>query len=197
MLRIVRPPRHRLYAPFRCRIDDLAGRVPSRRRYPTRSLGILQAGAPSDAPRTISRILHLHLVSSGCRFTTHKSWSGLGLRNQLACWTEVWIHGSDLCPVRSPSALARQSNHDVCLMMSNLNVLDQYVLSLHGTATKLLELTVERREFPSAAAHRCPVSIMLRFIWRPWASGVLPWIQLIVLGRLLLHPFVRGLKFLF
>ena len=36
-------------------------------------------------------------------------------------------------------------------MTSNLNVLDQYVLCLQGTATKLLELTVGRHDFPSAA----------------------------------------------
>ena len=36
-------------------------------------------------------------------------------------------------------------------MTSNLNILDQYVLCLQGTATKLLELTLHRRDFPSAA----------------------------------------------
>ena len=35
---------------------------------------------------------------------------------------------------------AHQLHRDVCLMMSNLNILDQYVLCLQGTATKLLEL---------------------------------------------------------
>ena len=36
-------------------------------------------------------------------------------------------------------------------MTSSLNILDQYVLCLQGTATKLLELTVDHREFPSVA----------------------------------------------
>ena len=58
--------------------------------------------------------------------------------------------------IRSMSRLqtidaARQSQHDACLMTLNLNVLDQYVLCLQGTATKLLELTVSRHDFPSAA----------------------------------------------
>ena len=34
---------------------------------------------------------------------------------------------------------ARTLHHDVCLVASNLNILDQYVLCLQGTVTKLLE----------------------------------------------------------
>ena len=32
----------------------------------------------------------------------------------------------------------RQLQHDTCLMTSNLNVVDQYTLSLQGTASELL-----------------------------------------------------------
>ena len=49
---------------------------------------------------------------------------------------------------------ARQLYCAVCLMTSNLNILDQYVLCLQGsegTATKLIELPLDRRDFPSAA----------------------------------------------
>ena len=54
---------------------------------------------------------------------------------------------------------ARQLQHYACLMTSNLNVLDQYVLCLQGTATKLLELTVGHHDFPSAALESAaPVS---------------------------------------
>ena len=45
----------------------------------------------------------------------------------------------------------RHLHCDACLMTSNLNILDQYVLCLQGTATKLLELTLALHEFPSAA----------------------------------------------
>ena len=34
--------------------------------------------------------------------------------------------------------------------MTNLNILDQYVLCLHGTATKILELSLGSRDFLSA-----------------------------------------------
>ena len=51
---------------------------------------------------------------------------------------------------------ARQLHQDVCLMTSNLNILE-YVLCLQGTATKLLELTWGRPDFPSAAVDAwCP-----------------------------------------
>ena len=44
-----------------------------------------------------------------------------------------------------------QLHRDVCLMMSNLNIMDQYVLCLQGTATKILNLTLGSRNFPFAA----------------------------------------------
>ena len=46
---------------------------------------------------------------------------------------------------------ARQHHRDACLMTSNLTILDQYVLCIQGTATKLLELTLGGHDFPSAA----------------------------------------------
>ena len=45
---------------------------------------------------------------------------------------------------------ARQLHRDMCLMTSNLNVLDKYVLSLQGTATNILDLSLGARYFPSA-----------------------------------------------
>ena len=44
---------------------------------------------------------------------------------------------------------ARQLQHDTCLINSNLNVQDQYVLCLQWMASKLLELTVWRHDFMS------------------------------------------------
>ena len=45
---------------------------------------------------------------------------------------------------------AIQLHRDVCLMATNLDVLDQYALSLQGTASKILELGLDSRGFPSA-----------------------------------------------
>ena len=53
--------------------------------------------------------------------------------------------------------VARQLHRDACLMTSNLTILDQYsVLCLQGTAMKLLELTLGRHDFPSAAVASVP-----------------------------------------
>ena len=43
---------------------------------------------------------------------------------------------------------AIQLHRDVCLMTTNLDILDQYALSLQGTASKLLELKLGSSEFP-------------------------------------------------
>ena len=77
--------------------------------------------------------------------------------------------------------VAQQLQNDACLMTSNLNVLDQYVLCLQGMATTFLELTVGLHDFPSAAmASAAPVSRVGRAsihmeamgLWRsPLGSG--------------------------
>ena len=43
-----------------------------------------------------------------------------------------------------------QLQRDVCLMQTNLDILDQYALSLHGTASKLIERSLGASDFPSA-----------------------------------------------
>ena len=62
-----------------------------------------------------------------------------------------------------PIDAARQLHRDVCLMTSNLNVLDQYVLCLQGTATKNLELSLGAPDFPSAAV--AAEALVLRVHW--------------------------------
>ena len=47
-------------------------------------------------------------------------------------------------------AAAVQLQRDVCLMQTNLDVLDQYTLSLQGTASKLIEKCLEASDFPAA-----------------------------------------------
>ena len=72
--------------------------------------------------------------------------------------------------------------HASYIVTSNVNILDQYVLCLQGTAAKIIELALDKNEFLSAAvASAAPVPRVRRvpqFIWRPWTSGVLLWIQL-------------------
>ena len=46
--------------------------------------------------------------------------------------------------------VAIQLHRDICLMASNLDVLDQYALSLQGTASKILNLGMNNHGFPSA-----------------------------------------------
>ena len=43
---------------------------------------------------------------------------------------------------------ASQLHRDVCLMTTNLDILDQYVLCLQGTASKMLELSLGSGDFP-------------------------------------------------
>ena len=47
-------------------------------------------------------------------------------------------------------AAAIRLQQDVCLMTTNLNILDQYALSLQGTASKMLEKSLGSSDFPSA-----------------------------------------------
>ena len=71
---------------------------------------------------------------------------------------------------------ARQLHRDVCLMTTNLDILDQYVLCLQGTASKILELSLGSRDLPSAAvaagamgprARRAAVQMEAIGLWRP------------------------------
>ena len=64
----------------------------------------------------------------------------------------------------------------VCLMTTNLDVFDQYVLCLQGMASKILELSLGSRSFPSEAvaagalgprAHRAAVQMEAMGLWRP------------------------------
>ena len=55
---------------------------------------------------------------------------------------------------------ARQLHQDVCLMTTNLDVLDQYMLCLQGRKSWNLV-------WPAG----------LQFRWRPWGCGAPPWIQ--------------------
>ena len=60
---------------------------------------------------------------------------------------DMWIHAWSR---EQAIDAARQLHRDVCLMTTNLNVLDQYVLCLQGTASKILELSLGSRDFPGS-----------------------------------------------
>ena len=75
---------------------------------------------------------------------------------------------------------AIQLHRDVCLMTTNLDVLDQYAFSLQGTASKMLQLYLGSSDFPSvdvAAGALGPESAVLPFRWRLWVCGDLRWIR--------------------
>ena len=81
---------------------------------------------------------------------------------------------------KGPSVWLRSLSRDVCLMTTNLNILDQYVLCLQGMASKILELTLGPGTFRLWQwlwALWLPGFAGLPFIWRPWVSGALRWIQ--------------------
>ena len=71
---------------------------------------------------------------------------------------------------------AMQLHKDACLMNTNLDILDQYALSLHGTASKILEKTIGGSPYPTAAvaagaqgprARRASVQMEAMGLWRP------------------------------
>ena len=79
-------------------------------------------------------------------------------------------------------AAALQLHRDVCLMTTNLDVLDQYVLCLQGTASKILELGLGPRGFPSEEVaagamgprvRRASVQMEAMGLWRPSLDLVL------------------------
>ena len=71
---------------------------------------------------------------------------------------------------------AMQLHKDACLMNTNLDILDQYALSLHGAASKILQKTIGGSPYPMAAvaagaqgprARRASVQMEAMGLWRP------------------------------
>ena len=80
-------------------------------------------------------------------------------------------------------------------MTTNLDVLDQYALSLQGTASKILELGLDPRGFPSAEVaagalgprvHRASVQMEAMGLWRPSLDPVMIPENLVMYGQPLL-----------
>ena len=71
---------------------------------------------------------------------------------------------------------AMQLHKDACLMNTNLDILDQYALALHGTASKILQQTIGGNPYPKAEvaaaaqgprARRASVHMEALGLWRP------------------------------
>ena len=76
---------------------------------------------------------------------------------------------------------AMQLHKDACLMQTNLDILDQYALALHGTAMALLQRTIGGGSFPgmevltgAPGAHARRVSVQMEAfgLWRPTLDPV-------------------------
>ena len=76
---------------------------------------------------------------------------------------------------------AMQLHKDACLMQTNLDILDQYALALHGTAMTLLQRTIGGGSFPGTevltgapGAHARRVSVQMEALglWRPTLDPV-------------------------
>ena len=91
----------------------------------------------------------------------------------------MWLHS--LSREQAIDA-ARQLHRDVCLMTTNLDVIDQYMLCLQGMVSKILELSLKSRGFPSEAvaagamgpwACRAAVQMEAMWLWRRSLDPVL------------------------
>ena len=73
-------------------------------------------------------------------------------------------------------AAAIQLHRDVCLMTTNLDILDQYALSLQGAASKMLETSIGSSVYPAADVaagalgprlRRASIQMEAMGLWRP------------------------------
>ena len=67
---------------------------------------------------------------------------------------------------------AMQLHRDACLMQTNLDILEQYALALHGTASKLLQNTIGGGPYPGAevataapGTHARRASVQMEALW--------------------------------
>ena len=79
-------------------------------------------------------------------------------------------------------AAALQLQHDVGVMTSNLQVLDQFVTSLHRVSSEILRLAIGPVVFPSTTIDvlsPVPVPLGLLTTCRPWGCGGLRMAQML------------------
>ena len=110
----------------------------------------------------------LRSFGAGCAFrnTTYRASDyvspsgefGIPLNHPLGCHSGVGWSVGNRAPGRWINTLSRDQamgaaihlHRDVCLMTTNLDVLDQYALSLQSTASKMLQVGLGSSECPSA-----------------------------------------------
>ena len=139
----------------------------------------------------------LRVLGKGCTFrhTTHSAEDhaspdgGLGVPlnhprflEWLGAPDSAWLlemspgHWCDTLSRDQAMTAAMQLHRDACLMQTNLDILDQYALALHGMASKLLQKTIGGGPYPKAevtaaapGAHARRVSVQLEALglWRP------------------------------
>ena len=97
---------------------------------------------------------------------------------RLLSWTpEYWLHHMGR---EKTLAAALQLQHDAGLILSNIQVLEQFVTSLNRMASEVMWVAFDREPFPSEAvqyvtpSHRVRRAAhrVRRVTWRPWACGV-------------------------
>ena len=139
----------------------------------------------------------LRVLGKGCAFrhTTYR-WEdharpegGLGVPlnhprflEWLGAPDSAWLlemspgHWCDTLSRDQAMTAAMQLHRDACLMQTNLDILDQYALALHGTASKLLQKTIGGGPYPGAEvaaaapgthAQRASVQMEALGLWRP------------------------------
>ena len=142
----------------------------------------------------------LRVLGKGCTFrhTTYK-WEdharpegGLGVllnHPHFLEWLGVpdsaWLlemspgHWCDTLSRDQAMTAAMQLHRDACLMQTNLDILDQYALALHGTASKMLQKTIGGGPYPGAEvaapgthARRASVQMEALGLWRPTMDPV-------------------------
>ena len=139
----------------------------------------------------------LRVLGKGCAFrhTTYKvedharPEGGLGVPlnhlrflEWLGAPDSAWLlemspgHWCDTFSRYQAMTAAMQLHRDACLMQTNLDILDQYALALHGTASKLLQKTIGGGPYPGAEvtaaapgthARRASVQMEALGLWRP------------------------------
>ena len=138
----------------------------------------------------------LRVLGKGCAFrhTTYK-WEdharpdgGLGVPlnhprflEWLGAPNSAWLlemspgHWCDTLSRDQAMTAAMQLHRDACLMQTNLDILDQYALALHGTASKLLQSTIGGGPYPGAEvataapgthARRASIQMEALGLWR-------------------------------
>ena len=139
----------------------------------------------------------LRVLGKGCAFrhTTHSAENhaipegGLGVplnHSRFLEWLgapdSAWLlemspgHWCDTLSRDQAMSAAMQLHRDACLMQTNLDILDQYALALHGTASKMLQKTIGGAPYPRAEvafaapgphARQASVQMEALGLWRP------------------------------